>query len=188
MPNGWKKRAEGVTKKERMGGSSKRRKRQGHQVDGGYFGSCPCWKCTILRRQKYGRSPKKIKSNKPDRKILQKSPVGDFRKIRGKVPVDKILIDKVKPTKKSVDQKECFICVDTCSTDNFFKTSCGHDMCGDCYDTLKPRYNTFIMGWEEDGYDKILSTKSNCPFCRTPMFGNNVYTENQQFRIDMHNI
>jgi len=188
MPNGWKKRAEGATKKERMGGSSKRRKRQGHQVDGGYLRSCPCWKCKILRRQKYGRSPKDNKSNKSDRAILQKSPNGDFRKIRGKIPEDKILIKKVVSTKKSVDQKECFICVDTCSTDNFVKTSCGHDLCGDCYDTLKPRYNTFIMGWDDDGYNKILSTKSNCPFCRTPMFGNNVYTEDQQFRIDMYNI
>ena len=187
MPNGWKKLVKGGPKKERLGGSSKGRKRSGFRVECGYFHGCPCEPCTALRREKYGRRQKKTKSNKPNGKVLTSSTRHDIRKVRGKVPDDKMLIKKVEPTKKSSEQKECFICADTCSADNFVKISCGHELCSGCFDKLKPRRNYDIMGYTDDGY-KMLSTKSNCPFCRTPMFGSNHYTDCQLFILEVGNL
>ena len=180
MPNGWKKNTSSISSKDKRGGSS--RKTANSQ-------RCYCIMC-LEKRSGYKRN-KVVKISNRTTAYLGSTSSGRILK---NLKTDCFMREESIPllpqaSKPVTEQKECLICAGTYSFKNFTTTSCGHELCDVCFDTLKPQLKVVGLHRHQSGrvvLDNILKVSgSNCPFCRVPMFGNYVSSEEQHLLGDL---
>ena len=183
MPNGWKKNTSSISNKDKRGGSS-RKTANGER--------CYCIMC-LEKRSGYKRN-KVVKISNRTTAYLGSTSSGRILK---NLKTDCLMREESipsfrqdsKPVTEHKEQKECLICAGTYSFKNFTTTSCGHELCNVCFDTLKPQLKVVGIHRQQSGrvvLDNILKVSgSNCPFCRLPMFGHYVSSGEQLLLEDL---
>ena len=180
MPNGWKKNTPSISSKDKRGGSSRKTANSSR---------CYCIMC-LEKRSGYKRN-KVVKISNRTTAYLGSTSSGRILK---NLKTDCFMREESIPllpqaSKPVTEQKECLICAGTYSFKNFTTTSCGHELCNVCFDTLKPQLKVVGIHRQQSGrvvLDNILKVSgSNCPFCRVPMFGNYVSSEEQHLLGDL---